>query len=359
MKREEEIRGIEEEIRRTKYNKATQYHIGRLKAKLARLREEKSAKRTEKGGFSYTIRKSGDATVLLVGFPSVGKSTLLNKITSAESRTGDFEFTTLKVVPGVMEYNSAHIQILDMPGIVSGASAGKGRGKEILSVVRNADLILVMIDRFSQIKIIERELYDSGFRLNEKPPDVIIKKTDRGGIRVSSAVRLTHVDERMVKIVMKERGIHNADVLIREDVTLDRLIDSLCKNRVYVPSLTIFNKMDLLSEEEIKKIRSRTDCIMISSTNGKNIEILKESIWEKLGLMRVYMKKIGKDPDTEKPLIVRKGSRIKNIAERIHKDFGKNLEYARLWGPSARFDGQKVGGEKVLKDGDIVELHMK
>jgi len=261
------------------------------------------------------------------------------------------------VIPGVMEYNSAHIQILDMPGIVSGASAGKGRGKEILSVVRNADLILVMMDRPSQIKIIERELYDSGFRLNEKPPGVIIKKTDRGGIKVSSAVKLTHVDERMVKIVMKERGIHNADVLIREDVTLDRLVDATCKNRVYVKSLVIFNKADLLTEEQRNSLPK--DFIRISSLKGDGIEELKEKVWEKLELIRVYMKKAGKPPDMKKPLIVKKGSKVLGVAERIHKDFGKKFEYARLWGPSARFDGQKVGGEKVLKDGDIVELHMK
>ena len=130
MEMEEEIRKIEEEIRRTKYNKATQYHIGQLKAKLAKLKEEGGKQKKEKGK-AYSIRKSGDATVLLVGFPSVGKSTLLNSITSANSKIGEYEFTTLDVIPGVMVYNSAQIQVLDIPGIVSGASSGWGRGKEI------------------------------------------------------------------------------------------------------------------------------------------------------------------------------------------------------------------------------------
>lgn len=356
MEREEEIRKVEGEIRSTKYNKATQYHIGKLKAKLARLKENREKKKTGKRK-AISLRKSGDATVLLLGFPSVGKSTLLNRITSADSKIGDYEFTTLDVIPGVMEYNSARIQILDIPGIVSGASSGRGRGKEILSFVRNADLILIMIDGPEQLEVIERELRDSGFRLNEEPPDVIIKKTDRGGVRVNSAVRLTHIDGRMVRIVLNERGIHNADVLIRENVTLERLIDSTSKNRVYVKKIVIYNKVDLLSENQRSSIPK--EFVQVSSLEGEGIEELKEMVWEKLGLMRVYMKSLGKPPEMGKPLIIRKGSKVRDVAGRIHKDFFQNLEYARIWGPSAGFDGQKVGGGRVLKDRDIVELHMK
>ena len=178
MSIEEEIRRIEEEIARTPYNKATQKHIGMLKAKLAKLRESQNLERKKKssGGTGYAVRKSGDATVLLVGFPSVGKSTLLNRLTNAESRVGHYDFTTLDVIPGMMEYNGAKIQILDVPGIVEGASSGRGRGKEILSVVRNADLIVMLVDAREpeQIEKIRKELYLGGFRLDKKPPDVRI-----------------------------------------------------------------------------------------------------------------------------------------------------------------------------------------
>ncbi len=356
MERQEEIKRIEEEIRRTKYNKATQYHIGRLKAKLARLREGIEKKKTGKGK-ALSLRKSGDATILLVGFPSVGKSTLLNRITSAESKTGDYDFTTLDVIPGVMEYNFARIQILDIPGIVSGASSGRGRGREILSFVRNADLILIMIDKPEQIKVIDKELYDSGFRLNEEPPKVLIKKTERGGIKVSSTVKLKHIDKKMVQLVVNERGIHNADVLIREDVTLERLLDATSKNRVYVKSIVIYNKVDILSDKQRTSLPK--DFLQISSLKGEGIEGLKEKVWEMLELMRIYLKKVGKPPDLKNPLIIRKGLKVRDVAEKIHKEFARNLEYARIWGPSARFNGQKVGKERILKDMDLVELHME
>ncbi|MCK4335142.1 MAG: GTP-binding protein [Candidatus Aenigmarchaeota archaeon] len=356
MERQGEIKRIEEEIRNTKYNKATQYHIGRLKAKLARLREGIEKKKTGKGK-ALSLRKSGDATVLLVGFPSVGKSTLMNQITSAESKTGDYDFTTLDVIPGVMKYNFARIQILDIPGIVSGASSGKGRGREILSFVRNADLILIMVDKPEQIKVIEKELYDSGFRLNEEKPKVLIKKTERGGIKVSSTVKLKHIDKKMVQLVVNERGIHNADVLIREDVTLEKLLDATSKNRVYVKKIVIYNKVDLLSKVQRNSLPK--GFLQVSSLRGEGIEDLKKEIWEMLELMRIYMKKIRKPPDMGKPLIIRKGSKVRDVAESIHKDFERNLEYARIWGPSAKFDGQKVGGERILKDGDMVELHME
>jgi small GTP-binding protein len=358
MGKEEDIKKLEDEIVKTKYNKHTQYHVGMLKAKLAKLREEaESGGKSGTSGKVFSVKKSGDATVLLVGFPSVGKSTLINRITSADSKVGDYDFTTLDVIPGVMEYSSAKIQVLDIPGIVSGASTGRGRGKEILSIIRSADLILIMIENMQQLPVIERELYGAGFRLNERPPNVTIRKTDRGGINLSSSARLRHVDAKMIKIVMNERGIHNADVIIREDVTLDRLIDATCGNRVYAKALVVFSKADLLTEERKRALPK--EYVKISSTKGEGIDELKKAIWNRLDLMRVYLKRIGKAPDMEKPLIIRKASSVYNVAERIHREFAKNLDHARIWGPSARFEGQKIGIRHVLKDEDVVELHMK
>src|SRR5207249_10828833 len=103
---EEQIKSIEDEIQKTPYNKATQHHIGKLKARRARLKDEQETRRLKSGGGSprYAVKKSGNATVGLVGFPSAGKSTLLNAITDATSAVAAYDFTTLDAIPGLLEH---------------------------------------------------------------------------------------------------------------------------------------------------------------------------------------------------------------------------------------------------------------
>ena len=127
---EEHIRLIEEEILNTQKNKATEHHIGKLKAKIAKLRAQQERERGKAAGSGrgYYVKKSGDATVALVGYPSVGKSSLLNKLTGASADVAAYMFTTLEVIPGLLEYKGARIQILDMPGIIEGASRPKSIG---------------------------------------------------------------------------------------------------------------------------------------------------------------------------------------------------------------------------------------
>lgn len=358
MTPEEQIQALEEEIRKTPYHKATQAHIGRLKAKIARLKALKEKKAGGgKHGLGYAIKKQGDATIVMVGFPSAGKSTLLNQLSNAESRVGDYDFTTLNVVPGVMELNGAKIQVLDIPGFIEGASRGKGRGKEVLSVLRSADLILIILDAGKdykgQLGVIRKELYDSGFRLNRKPPNVIIQRKSTGGLIVGSAVRLIKLDLETVKGILQEFRITNAEVVIREDLDMDSMIDSLSRNRKYVPALVVLNKTDLLE----RKSGVGAD-LEISSLKGTNLKELRELLWEKLGLMRIYLKKTGKKPDLREPLIVKRGSSVMDICKRIHKEFSRNFQHARIWGPSARFPGQRKGRGYVLRDRDIVELHV-
>ncbi len=349
----QEIKRLEEEIRRTPYNKATEHHIGRLKAKLAKLKEELERCRQRKyKSQAFSLKKEGDASVFLVGLPSVGKSTLLNALTGAKSEVADYDFTTLKPVPGMLEYKGAKIQIVDVPGLIEGASKGKGRGREVLSFIRNADLIVIIADVFTiyQIDVIKKELYEAGIRLDQKPPEVVIKKRDRGGIKVTSTVPLS-IDEKTVVEILKENRIHNADVIIREDLTVDRLIDAVLSNRVYIPSITVVNKIDLYQPELPDEV------IPISAEKRINLDILKEKIYEKLEFIRIYLKPPGGKADLKEPLIMRRGATIADVCRKLHRGMLESFRYAKVWGKSVKYQGQRVGLNHVLKDEDIVTIY--
>lgn len=354
---EEKIKEIEEEIKKTPYNKASQHHIGKLKAKLAKLREalEKSSSKG-RGAYGFSIKKEGDATVALIGLPSVGKSTLLNKLTNADSRVASFDFTTLEVIPGIMHYSGAKIQILDIPGLISGASKGRGMGKKILSVARVSDLILILVDALQvekQLSIIAKELYDAGIRINRKKPNIIIKKTSHGGITIS-AIKNSSLSEEEIKGVLNENGIFNADVNIREKISIDDFIDVVIGNRVYLPAIIAVNKIDLLNEKIDDFIKR--GFIPISSLQGKNLEKLKEEIFLKLELIRVYMKPPGKEADMMHPLIMKKGSTIADVCDKLHREIKKKFRHASIIGTSVKFKNEKVGLKHVLNDSDIVTI---
>lgn len=346
----EQIKQLEEEIKNTPYNKATEHHIGKLKAKLARLRDELENQKTKTRKQVFSIKKEGDATVVLVGYPSVGKSTLLNALTGAKSEVADYDFTTLKPIPGMLEYRGAKIQIIDIPGIVEGAAKGKGRGREIISAVRSADLVLIITDVFNvdSLNIIKRELYEGGIRLNQKPPEVVIKKKDRGGIKITSTVPLS-LDEKTIVAVLREYRIHNADVLIREDITIDRLIDAILGNRVYIPAIYVVNKVDLY---DVKV----NNAIPISAEKKINLDKLIDEIYNKLEFIRVFLKPPGSKVE-EEPMILRRGARIEDICKKLHRDMLKNFRYAKVWGKSVKFNGQRVGLDHIVEDGDIVTIY--
>ena len=132
MSTAQKIAEVEAEVARTQRNKATEGHLGMLKAKLSKLKKEMLEGTGSKGGGGgegFDVAKSGDCRVGLIGFPSVGKSTLLTKLTGSISEAADYEFTTLTCIPGVYRHKGAQIQLLDLPGIIEGAKDGKGRGK--------------------------------------------------------------------------------------------------------------------------------------------------------------------------------------------------------------------------------------
>lgn len=156
--------------------------VGCNSAKLSKYRSqlyEATAGGKKGTGEGFDVMKSGDARVAMIGFPSVGKSTLLSTITPTQSAMASYEFTTLTCIPGmlssllppdddhqsllmhvnnigVIDYKDAKIQLLDLPGIIEGASKGRGRGKQVIGVARTSDMVLMMLE--AEKADIQREL---------------------------------------------------------------------------------------------------------------------------------------------------------------------------------------------------------
>ncbi|MFC6904298.1 GTP-binding protein [Halalkalicoccus tibetensis] len=365
---EEEIEEIEEEISSTPYNKSTEAHIGRLKAKLADKKEKLENQSSAGGGSGYAVEKTGDATVALVGFPSVGKSTLLNALTNAESEVGSYEFTTLDVNPGMLQYRGANIQIMDVPGLIEGAASGRGGGQEVLSVVRAADLVVYVLSVFEidQYERLSEELYKNKVRLDTEPPSLSVIKKGRGGIRVTASED-PGLPEDVIKEVLREHGYVNANVTVREELDVDRLIDSIMENRVYLPSIVTVNKADLIDRDYLETVNEDLrshgldpeEVTFISAEKEKGLDGLKERIWRTLGLMRIYMDKPGRGVDYEEPLILKKGSDIEDAMEKLGGEFEERFRFARVSGPSAKHDEQQVGTDHELADEDVVKFILR
>ncbi len=358
---EEQIASLEEEIRRTPYNKATSGHIGRLRARIAFLRLEREKRsRGKGGGVGYAVRKSGHATVALVGYPSVGKSTLLTRLTGANSQSAAYDFTTVSIIPGMLEAAGASIQVLDMPGLVPGASRGRGRGREVLSVVRSADLILFLIDKdHPNFRGLLEELEDAGIRVNARRPRIVITPALRGGLTVTSTVRLTRLDEEAAVDIAREFGVHNGTIVFREDGTPEHLIDVLAGNRVYLPAILAVNKSDLIGPTDRSRIRDQVkpfEPIFIAAETGQNLDELVLAIVRALAFIRIYLRPPGGEADRVEPLILRGGSRVQDLLARLPPELGANFKAALVWGRSARFPGQTVGREHVLADEDVVTV---
>ncbi len=359
---EEQITEIEDEIRKTQYNKATQFHIGRLRAKIAYLKLEREKRAASKGGGGggYAVRKSGNATVGLVGYPSVGKSTLLTRLTGAMSEAGAYDFTTVSIIPGMLRWGGASIQVLDMPGLVPGAARGRGRGREVLSVVRSVDMILFMIDPdHLDFRALLTELEGSGVRVNGRPPKIVLTRGDRGGLTVSSTVKLTHLGGGLAVGICREFGVHNGGLVLREDATAEQLIDVLAGNRVYPRAILAVNKSELLTPEDKARISAQVKPfvpLFISARSGTSLPELTRAIGETLQFIRIYVKPPGREADRTEPVILRKGDKVSDLLQRLPEELDRTFKAAMVWGPSARFPGQTVGRDHVLADEDVVTV---
>jgi ribosome-interacting GTPase 1 len=354
--------------------------ICQLKAQIAKLEHERMDRifagiGKASGSSGFDVKKAGDSSVALVGFPSCGKSMLMNQLTNANSKVAAYAFTTLDAIPGLMEYKQARIMVIDLPGIIKDASRGKGFGKRVLSVAKTANLILILLDIWAlpnlQYHTIMEELYNTGVRLDRYPPLISVSLLKSGGFALSSTVALTHLDVDMARDIAREFKVVNAQIIAHQDITAEDLIDHLSGKCVYTPSLVVCNKMDISTPEQeqfLKELEEEgREVLRISAKTGMNLDLLREAIFRKLDLIRIYLKPKGAKADLIEPLVVPRNSTIREVASKIHRDFIERFRYAFVQHatkneedtlPRVQHRKWKVGLDYILQDFDVLQINI-
>lgn len=233
------------------------------------------------------VPRQGERQFVLVGRPSVGKSSLLSKLSGMDIKIANYEFTTLKPIPAIVKLNGAHIQIVDLPGLIEGATEDAGGGKRLMGIVKNTDGIIFMID--------------------------------------------------LTKPIDKAESIFN----------------ELKKAKIKKPMIIIGNKIDSReSRANVERLKKRfgKNLVLTSTLTGEGMDNLKNRIWKKSNLIRVYT------TDPEEPMILNSGSTVKDAILSIHKKLLEEFREAVINGPSAKFPNQKVGLNHILEDMDSLKI---
>jgi len=280
-----------------------------LRAKISKLKKELGKKSSTAHLDFYHVPKEGAAQVVMLGLPNSGKSQLLKVLTNAEPEVRNYPFTTSKPQVGMLLYKDIQIQIVDMPPISRDYAPGW-----IFGIARGSDLLLIVLDIAKNSAVIHQEL-------------------------LLNLLETAHI--RIIAKVLEEKS----------------------ENFMNKKSLILCNKIDSDSaqgnfERLSKKWTQKYKLLRISALEGIGIGKLKDEIYASLDIIRVYTKPPKRDIDKSHPFVLKKGSKVIELASEIHKDFITDLKYVRLW-RNAKFNGMRIDKDEILKDGDIVEFHTK
>lgn len=190
------------------------------------------------------------------------------------------------------------------------------------------------------------ELNDMGIRVNKEQPNISVIHKKTGGVNFTSTCKLTQLNGEMIKTILHEYKINNVDIIIRGDYNVDELIDAIEGNRKYIDCIYVYNKIDLVTLEDVDEIARRPNSVVISVNMNLNLDYLLKCMWNKLKLVRIYTKKHGCAPDLDNPIILtanRQGMKIEAVCDLIHREFKDDFKWAYVWGKSAKFSPQTCG----------------
>ena len=291
-------------------HKGTDKLQAELKAKLSQAKEEvEGAKKAGKKGISHKIPRDGAGQVMILGAPNAGKSQLLATITSAHPEVAPYPFTTHAPQPGMMKWQDVQVQLIDTPPITPDYVESYLPG-----MIRSADAALFVIDL----------------------------SVDEGIEQAEEVLR--RLEEAKVRLITRAAPDPGNDV-IADTKTL------LVANKLDTDGADI--RLELARE----LFGNRFEMHAVSLTQGTGVDELRDGAYRILNVVRVYTKAPGKPADRERPFTAVVGSTVLDVARLVHRDIADQFKYARIWGTGV-FDGQTVGREHIVHDGDLLELHV-
>jgi len=306
---EEKISLLEEMMSIVPQHKGTDRLRADLRRRLSKLRTaSQSGRRTSKRVSAFHVERQGAGQVVVIGPTNVGKSALVSALTNATPEVAEYPFTTWRPMPGMMPVKDIHIQLIDTPPLNRDAVQ-----PELMDLIRRSDLILLVVD------------------LQADPIQQL---------------------EDSIAILVEHRTVPHH---LRDQYGEQRRL-------TFIPVLVLVNKNDdERTDEDFEVFRELLGddwpLLPVSGATGRNLESLRQAVFERLGIIRVYSKPPGEEPDLSVPFAIKKGSTVEELAGKVHKDFLEKLRSARVWG-SGVHDGQIVSREHILHDGDIVELRI-
>lgn len=349
----EKLKALETMLREVPKHKGTETLRMEIKTKISKLKEKLlKEKESRKKSYSVAVKKEGAAQIVFCGPANTGKTSLLNLLSNSNYEVGDYPYTTTKPQLGTLDYQTVKLQLVDLPPLIDDAALKQAA---YFAIIRNADLLLLVVDDLTKISSLLKEFSESYLLLNREKPSIVIRREITGGITfIGEKLIKAKLDD--VKSLLREHNLANATIEIFAPVKLDDFFEVLNEKLAYLPTLIVLTKQD--KGGKIFKF-DNFEVIPISALKKINLGPLKEKIWEKLNLVKVYTKEPGKKPSMQEPITLKKGSLIKDMALHVHKDFIRKFKYAKVWGCSAKHQGMKVGLDHCLADGDIVEVHLK
>jgi ribosome-interacting GTPase 1 len=372
--KEEKVRLLEEYLKLVPHHKGMGKHLAQCKTKLAKLKSELQAERlatkSRITGERWMVAKEGDAQITLLGVPGSGKSALVNYICEREvTEEGEYPFTTLKPTVGAAYAKGSLLQIVELPGIIENASEGANNGPRIFAQARNSDLIIILIDLhenpINQLNLLLDELNKAKIRINEGNNNFIFNRTGKGGHIIVGAEEFFENGLSGVKDVLNTYKLVNCFAHFTNNTSMEELASYIAMKLSVKRGIILATKGDLPKSKEnysnlLKYVKDHLDesievFPVSSKIPVKNPNQLTELFFNQLDLIRVYTKNES-GIVAEKPIVLNANSSVQTVAEILGKIYLKHFRFARIWGPSIKFEGQRVGLDHILLEGDQIQI---